>query len=65
MLQSMFTCVYFTNLKKLFLMFTVDDLLQTTGLKVVVYSGQLDLIVDTMGEIVPLLKMEHGGLLPV
>ena len=46
-------------------MFTVDELLQTTGLKVVVYSGQLDLIVDTMGEIVPLLKMEHGGLLPV
>jgi len=28
----------------------VDDLIQNTKLKVVVYTGQLDLIVDTLGK---------------
>jgi len=34
----------------MFLMFTVDSLLNQTELEVVVYTGQLDLIVDTLGQ---------------
>jgi len=30
--------------------FAVDFLLNSTDLKVVVYSGQLDMIVDTLGQ---------------
>jgi len=41
---------------------TVDDLIQNTKLKVVVYSGQLDLICDTMGTEAWVQKLNWPGL---
>ena len=39
------------KLPYIFFSFTVDELIQSTNLKVVVYSGQLDLIVETTGKL--------------